>query len=154
MSWGIPFADGYGQSPTNNQELMDMMSGKTRGRYLDRGYTYLDFDQSKTEEGKVVYALVDSDQTKDEESEWQKAHRKGEFEIVGLETEDIKTSTIRFDKGSQQPDHSSTRATVEKSGRVTVGIWSLEWQRDEAGKLKSLVATADAKEFKRKPFTG
>jgi hypothetical protein len=60
MSCGIPFADGYGISPTNPQELMDMLSGKRRARYKDRGYAYLDLEKSKTREGKVVFSLVDS----------------------------------------------------------------------------------------------
>jgi len=146
MSWGTPFADGYGISPTNNQELMDMLSGKTRGRYQDRGYTYLGFDKTKTAEGKVVYSLVDSGQSRN--AEWQSMkYRKGELEVVGLETEDMREKTIRLDKGSQQSDP-STRVTVDTSGRVTVGIWTLEWQRDGGGKLKALVATANANEFK------
>lgn len=155
MSWGIPFADGYGKTPTNNQELMDMMSGKTRGRYRDRGYTYLDFDKSKSEAGRVVYSLVDKGHSGDKDSEWQNMeHRKGEFEVVGLETENMGTTTVRFDKGSQQSTSDSvTRATVAKNGQMTVGIWKLEWQRDEGGQLQSLVATTNSKEFKRKPET-
>jgi hypothetical protein len=50
---------------------------------------------------------------------------------VGLETEDMKAATVRFDKGSQ----------------------TLEWQRNQGGKLTSLVATADAMTFER-PITG
>lgn len=155
MSWGTPFADGYGKSPTNHQELMEMMFGQTRGRYRDRGYAYLGFDESNTDESKVVYSLIDLGQSgsSDKGSEWENTHRKGEFEIVGLETEDVGTTTVRFDKGSQLSD-SNTRVNVEKSGRVIVGIWTLEWQRDASGKLKSLVATANSTDFKRRPLTG
>jgi len=152
MSWGIPFADGYGISPTNPQEFMDMLSGKRRARYKDRGYTYLDLDKSKTREGKVVFSLVDSGTGQAKDSEWKDMAVKGEFEVVGLETEDMKAATVRFDKGSQLSDP-NTRVTVDASGQVTVGIWTLEWQRNQGGKLTSLVATADATTFKR-PITG
>jgi hypothetical protein len=147
MSWGTPFADGYGISPTNNQELMELLSGKRRPRYKDRGYTYLDLNTSKTGEGKVVYSLMDLDATK-VSAEWESACQRGEFEVPGLGTENMKAETVRFDKGSQQSEP-GTRVTLAKSGQMAVGIWTLEWQRDEGGKLKSLVATADAKDFRR-----
>jgi hypothetical protein len=80
-------------------------------------------------------------------------NRNGEFEVVGLETEDMRAETVRMDKGSQQSDP-GTRVTIDKSGRVIVGIWMLEWQRDGGGKLKSLVASTNADSFKRGPATG
>jgi len=117
-----------------------MFSGKTRGRYQDRGYTCLDLDKSKTVEGKVVYSVVGQ--------EWQTmVYRQDELEVVALETEDMSGRTIRFDQGSEESDP-STRVTVDQSGRVTVGIWALDWQRDGGGKLKSLVATANTNDFK------
>jgi hypothetical protein len=156
MSWGSPFEDGYGKSPTDHVELMAMLSGKVRGRYQDRGYTYLDFDGSKTEGSKVVYSLVDSGQSRNKEgSEWETMeHRMGEFEVVALETEDMKAATVRMDQGSKLTDDPTTRITVETGGQVTVGIWNLEWQRDEAGNLISLVATTDTKDFRRRSGTG
>jgi len=88
----------------------------------------------------VVYSVVGQ--------EWQTmVYRQDEFEVVALETEDMSGRTIRFDQGSQESDP-STRVTVDQSGRVTVGIWALDWQRDGGGKLKSLVATANTNDFK------
>jgi len=107
------------------------LSGKRRARYKDRGYAYLDLEKSKTREGKVVFSLVDSGTGQAKDSEWKNTAVKGEFEVVGLETEDMKAATVRFDKGSQ----------------------TLEWQRNQGGKLTSLVATADAMTFER-PITG
>lgn len=61
-----------------------MLSGKTRGGgYKGQGYTYLDLDKSKTAESKVV----DSARPGMGE-EWQTMeNRKGEYEVVELETE-------------------------------------------------------------------
>lgn len=100
----------------------------------------------------MVYSLIDLDTTK-VSAEWESVCQMGEFEVPGLGTENMKAESVRFDKGSQLSDP-GTRVTLEKSGQMTVGIWTLEWQRDEGGKLKSLVATADAKDFRQSPMAG
>jgi len=54
------------------------------GRYKHRGCAYLDLDNFETE-NKVVYSLVDTVQN----PEWQNmSQRKGELEVVALETEE------------------------------------------------------------------
>jgi hypothetical protein len=144
ISWGTPHPEGYGTSPQTQAELLAMLSGQSKGKYHLRGYAYLTFDPSASQGDDVVYSLVNQGS-----KEWADTHRRGEFEVVAMETEGKSNTsvgpgqTMRLDQGSNQ----STRVGTQKDGQIEVGIWRLHWKRDDSGKLVSLIAQTEAKKF-------